>query len=425
MLASNARPATSLDRKSGCVKVCTDKNILRLQFPRQLSLSVYGKSQFYKGLGKQDNPKNRKWAESIANLIQADLDHPDAQQLFDPTLEKYLGSKIGISKITTHPANKITLKDIWEDFAEYKFKSGAIAETTYKTRYKRTYLNWLTPYLDELLTQELAEKIAFELLSTGINRVNLKKLLAALKEACDRAIGKGTINRNFFIGLANNIKVDRRSKQLTEEEDYRNFTKQERDTIIQACRESSKPGEQNIADLVEFLFLTGCRLGEAFALRWNDIKPGWIVFDQSYSSETKITKSTKTDTIRIFRTKDYTRLLTLLDRLKSENSKPTDLIFTSTTGKQYNRFKLSAYWLGLHRVKGNSKYYDPGVVTRLANEGKISTYLKPSATRHTFITLQAQAGVDLKLLADSVGNSVDIIYTHYLGVDKDATIADI
>ncbi|MGL4617766.1 MAG: tyrosine-type recombinase/integrase, partial [Chroococcidiopsis sp.] len=355
MLASNARTATVSDRKSGFVKVCTDKNILRLQFPRQLSLSIYGKSQFYKGLGKQDNPKNRQWAESIARLIQADLDHPDASQLFDPSLEKYLGSKLGISKITTHPANRVTLGSIWEDFAEYKFRSGAIAETTYKTKYKRTYLNWLTPYLDELLTQELAEKIAFDLLSSGINRVNLKKLLAALKEACDRAIGKGTINRNFFVGLANNIKVERRSKQLTDEEDYRNFTKQERDIIIQAFRDSDKAGEQNIADMIEFLFLTGCRLGEAFALKWNDIKSDWIVFDQSYSSETKITKSTKTDTIRIFRTKGYTRLLTLLDRLKEGSSdKLTDLVFTSTTGKQYNRFKLSAYWLGLHRIKGDS-----------------------------------------------------------------------
>ncbi|MDJ0649591.1 MAG: hypothetical protein QNJ60_12880 [Xenococcaceae cyanobacterium MO_188.B19] len=39
--------------------------------------------------------------------------------------------------------------------------------------------------------------------------------------------------------------------------------------------------------------------------------------------------------------------------------------------------------------------YSPGVVTRLVQDGEISQYLKPSATRHTFITIQAHAGVDL------------------------------
>ena len=58
-------------------------------------------------------------------------------------------------------------------------------------------------------------------------------------------------------------------------------------------------------------------------------------------------------------------------------------------------------------------------------DGEISQYLKPSATRHTFITIQAHAGVDLKLLADFVGNSVDVIYDRYLGVNKDAAFFDI
>jgi integrase len=185
--------------------------------------------------------------------------------------------------------------------------------------------------------------------------------------------------------------------------------------------------EKAIADLIEFLFLTGCRAGEAFALKWNDIKldKGWIVFDESYSSETKITKCTKTDTIRIFRIKDYTRLLNLINRLKIRTHAQNDYVFISPNGKQYNRFKLNKAWNGIDKSKDGNTYYYPGVVTRLVQERKISQYLKPSATRHTFITIQAHGGTDLKLLADSVGNSVDIIYNHYLGINKDALIADI
>ena len=92
------------------------------------------------------------------------------------------------------------------------------------------------------------------------------------------------------------------------------------------------------------------------------------------------------------------------------------IVLTTLGGKQYNRLNLSALWLGLDKSKNGNQYYYPGVVTRLVQNGEISQYLKPSATRHNFIAIQAHAGVDLKLLADSVGNSVDVIYDHYLGL---------
>lgn len=412
------------DKRSNIVKISTDKDYLRLQFPSTLSRQIYGKRQFFKSLGRQDTPENRKWAEGIAARIQADIDHPDVDSLFDPTLEKYLGIKV--ENIILHPkSTTIKVKDLWMEFADYKYKTGKISETTYKTRYTRTFSNWLSPYFDEYISQELAEKIVFDLQQKGVNKANLRKMISALKEACNRSISQGKLNRNYFAGLKDNIKLPKKSLQLIEEEDYRAFSLEERDIIIEAFRTSHKDSERQIANLVEFLFLTGCRLGEAFALKWRDIKQDWIVFDESYSSETKITKSTKTDVIRIFRTKGYSRLNNLLSRVKTYEYDPDDYVFTTITGKQYNRYLLSALWLGLDKSKNGNKYYYPGVVTRLVQDGAISHYLKPSATRHTFITIQAHAGVDLKLLADSVGNSVDIIYDHYLGVNKDAAFFDI
>lgn len=263
------------------------------------------------------------------------------------------------------------------------------------------------------------------MLNRGVNKANLKKLISALVEACNRALNKGNINRNFFAELGENIKLTRNFNQLIDEEDYRAFSLQERDIIIEAFRQSEKQSEKRIANLIEFLFLTGCRLGEAFALKWSDIKSDWIIFDESYSSETKITKSPKNDTIRIFITKGYERLNQLIERLKAESYKSSDYVSTTINGKQYDRFKLSALWLGIDKSKNGVEYYYPGVITRLVRGGRIKLYLKPSATRHTFITIQAHSGTDLKLLADSVGNSVDIIYNHYLGVNRNATIANI
>jgi integrase len=403
------------------IKVGTDKGILRLQFSRKFSREAYGKNQFYKSLGRSDTPENRRWAENIARHIQQDIDHPD--NLFDLTLEKYLGIKINIASSPLVDAKaELTIGELWLEFAEYKLKTRQIHQTTYKASYMRMYLNWLTPYFNRHLSRELAEQIVFELSQTAC-KGNLRKLLGLLAEACDRAVHNEWISKNYFFGLRDTIKPSKKSKQLTEE-DYKAFSKEERDIIIETFYTSNRNRERQAAPLIEFLFLTGCRIGEVFALKWNDIRldKGWIVFDESYSSEHKILKETKTNVIRIFRLKSYTRLLNLIERVKPDSYLESDFVFLSVDGEKYNRAKLNTVWNGTNKSK---QKYLPGVVTRLANEKKISQYLKPSATRHTFITIQAHHGADLKLLADSVGNSVDVIYNHYLGVNKDAILMNI
>lgn len=286
--------ARQKDGSSSQVKVSTDKGYLRLQFSCSLSRAFYGRRQFFRPLGRRDTEQNRQWAEAIALRIQADLDHPD--KLFDPSLDKYLG--IAVEDYNwTPPSQSLTLGELWQEYIEYKYRLGKIAETTYRTRYKRTFSNWLKPYYQKKLSFDLAEQIVKELLEKQVNKVNLKKLLSALKEACDRAIGQGKITRNYFTSLIENIRLSKKSNQLQEEEDYKAFTKEERNAIVEAFSLSDKQSERQIADLIAFLFLTGCRLGEAFALKFEDLKQNYIVFDESYSSETGVTKSTKTDTV--------------------------------------------------------------------------------------------------------------------------------
>jgi integrase len=404
------------------VKISTDKGCLRVRIPSAISKIHYGKKEFYKALGRTDSEKNRQWAEAIALKIQADIDHPD--NLFDPSLQKYLGVKVATRSINSQ-LSPPALKDIWLEFVEYKYRIGQIGETTYRTRYKRTFSNWLEPYYKEPLSSQLAEKIVIDLIAKQVYAVNLKKLISALEDACDRAIAQGKLAQNYFAGLTKTIRTPKKSLQLQEEEDYKAFSKQERDAIVQAFYLSDRKAERHIGDLVAFLFLTGCRLGEAFALKFDDLKPDWIVFDESYSSECRILKSTKTDTIRIFKTQGYRKLQKLIAHLIKNRQPKQEFVFVTQSGKQYDRAKLSGLWIGKDKGKNGKDYYSLGVVARLAKEGIIFQYLKPSATRHTFITLQANSGVDLKLLADSVGNSIDVIYNHYLGVDKNAVLMDI
>lgn len=409
------------------VRIQTDKGSLRLQFSSRISQQFYQKRQFYKTVGRSDTLENRQWLEGICRRIQADLDHPDG--LFDPSLEKYLGIKVNSSIILLPTTTNPTLGELWEEFCNWKLSTKQICQTTYQNRYKRTYSNWLTPWVNKEIDLDLVNDMIFVLMKAENYKPNLKKFFNALVEMGERAVRLEKLSKNFFNETKDIVIKNKKSSQLKEVEDCRAFTLEERDIIIKSFKTSPKAGERQITDLIEFLFLTGCRLGEAFALKWHDIKKDWIIFDESYSTETQIIKPTKTDTIRIFKTKNYYKLLNLLE--KNRNSKdfnPKDYVFKTLAGKHFDRLKLNELWNGKNKGKRDNQLTDryyPGVVTRLANEGKISQYLKPSSTRHTFITLQAQAGADLKLLADSCGNSVDVIYNHYLGVNKDAVLIDL
>lgn len=405
------------------VRIGTDKGVLRLQFSTKISQAYYGKRQFYKSLGRSDSPINREWANRIVLRIQQDLDHPD--NLFDPSLEKYLGHKVIALPTAIHNPK---LSETWNEYCDWKLATGQLQQTTYQSRYRRTFQNQLKPYLDQEITKDLINQLANELMLADNYKPNLKKLFNTLIEMGERATRQGNLSNNFFLDLKDiNIRVDKKSHQLQQEEDFRAFSIKERDIIVETFYKSNREIEVQIAPLIEFLFLTGCRLGEAFAFKWKDVKSDWIVFDESYSTECKLTKTTKTDTIRIFRTTGYTKLLALLDTVREQRISltPNDCIFLKKNNKPYTRLDLSALWLGADKSKRGINYYYDGVVTRLVKSGLVAQYLKPSATRHTFITLQAQNGVDLKLLADSCGNSIDVIYNHYLGQNRDSKLLNL
>lgn len=66
-----------------------------------------------------------------------------------------------------------------------------------------------------------------------------------------------------------------------------------------------------------------------------------------------------------------------------------------------------------------------GLITRLVETEILSQYLRPLSTQHTFISLQTNHGANLKLLAESCGNSIDVIIKHYLKTDNEQVLIDI
>jgi len=454
------------------VRVYEDKGSLALRFSTKYNniftqLTGFSGRQKCMGLKMQDTPTNRKQAQAIALQIERDLEHPDWDKLFDPTFTKY---GIGDAKFARQIADIIqlpnqkaamTVGEMWDDYLAWK--QTQVQPNTFEIQYKSTCTNLIKGLGWDKKTQvstdtglgiyslsldNLIGEKAVKCVEISKSIKTRQNTLAALREAYDRAVNLGKIpackNPFKFEKAPTTVTIDYADKQDSEgvwrewwyfenesddEElkDTRHYTLEERDVIIKAFYESNKPAERHAATLIEFKFLTGCRSGEVFGLRWKDIsfERGYIRFSKSFNKQTGNTQQTKTATIRMF--KLYPKLEQLLKQIQANSSKTgkNDLVFTLMNGSPYGNDNMHHLWHGreikrINKAGEETTRFYPGLATRLVEQGLISTYLVPYSTRHTFITLQAQNGVELPLLAAICGTSVDVIYRHYLGFSKTA-----
>lgn len=182
-------------------------------------------------------------------------------------------------------------------------------------------------------------------------------------------------------------------------------------TIIEAFENNRY--YNHYANFVHFLFMTGCRTGEAIALKWKHINPQMtqITFCESFSSHFRIRKGTKTHKSRKFPIN--AQLKALLQSIKSKNFSPEDLVFPSPTGKEIDGHNfLNRAWKGYKNRHGTQI---DGIVTQLVKEGKVERYRCQYNTRHTFITMALEANVSVPQVSKWVVNTPEIILKHYAG----------
>ena len=444
------------------IKVTADKGALRLQFSTRYN-PVFGGKRKYQPLGMKDTHENRAKAEAIAYRIENDLLHPDWQQLFDPTFAKYgLKSQYAALQLAApipEAETEITVGAMWEDYLAWK--QPQLEATTFKHKFEKVYSNLIKGLVWSKKTQTFTDS-GNGLFDIHLSNVDADKwfesnksaistkiaVLTALSEAFTRlqSLGKTKLTANPFLlenktenktdKYKSTVNVDGTEREWwdvpdnesdDDERDRRSFSKADKVTIIDAFYNHKNESPRELAPLVEFRFLAGCRSGEAFALRWRDCFRGKeqnnIVFSRSYDGQHKVTKNTKTGDIRIF--KMYPKLNDLLLRIKPVDAKPNDLVFTKLNGKSWDADAVHKKWCGSKQTKNETEYYYPGVVTQLATDGLIDGYLPFYNCRHTFISLQAHAGTDLFLLATACGNSVETIQKHYLGINPDVSFTDI
>ncbi|MEH1783411.1 MAG: tyrosine-type recombinase/integrase [Nostoc sp.] len=356
--------------------------------------------QFYLSTGLKDTKRNREIVRSKRDAIANDI----ALERFDPTLVSYEFSPAGKdSKFKAVSENKpqyqYNILELWHRFTD--FQETQLEQTTILGRYV-----YIKNYCDRLPTLVLDEAATIrDWLVKNTGNFTARLILNYFSNCCTWAVDSRLIPDNPFKKLILNkrrIKVD--------ESDYRAFTLEQRDTIINTFESHSL--YSHYTAIVKFLFWTGCRPGEAFALCWDDVSKDCSKISITKScNKYKILKTTKNNRKRIFPTAEGSKLQQLLLSLRAE--KRSSLIFLSKSGLPITSDLFKPAWTGYTtKQKSGKSYRYMGVVQELAAQGLVP-YLKPYATRHTFATWAISTGISPDKVALWIGDTVETVLRFY------------
>ncbi|HIK14289.1 MAG TPA: DUF3596 domain-containing protein [Leptolyngbyaceae cyanobacterium M33_DOE_097] len=213
--------------KKGTVGVHKYRERLRLIW------SFCGK-RYYFALELPDTKANRAIAELKAKQIERDI----ANDLFDPTLEKYRA-------VYQRRVHGLPATEVFEKYIAYKAKTlrkRSLEKYTFTLSHLRQF------FKDGVASERKCEQFK-DWLANRMEPVTLKQRVGFLKSAWAWAIEKKLVSENPWIEPLRQIKVQPQQRSKP-------FTREERQRIVAAFRRDRHFAYY--ADFVEFLLATGC-----------------------------------------------------------------------------------------------------------------------------------------------------------------------
>lgn len=368
--------------KRGTVGIEVKQGKLRLRLPR----TIADVNARYISTGLDDTPENRRKVQVKAWQIEEDIQNGK----LDPTLTRYKFNHPSI--IVKRTTDEPDLRQLWSAYCEYR--KPLVAVTTYRNQYLVYYTNHISR-LPSYSLDDVAD-IRHFIVSTLSNTV-ARLILTQLNACCRWALKSGLINHNPFVGMTAELK-----RQGWASEDIDPFSRDERDAIIQAYKDH--PTHHHYYNFIRFLFLTGCRPGEACALRWRHVNETYILFTETYNARHHLTKETKTGKSRRFPINEQLADVLNSNRATSSSYSPETYIFTT-----------HHYGLPINNEKIPQLLRWREIVNGLVADGLVQRYRPPYACRSTFITLALGAGLTVSQVAALVGNTPTVLLKHYAG----------
>lgn len=374
-------------RGKGSISILNNNGSIKLQWSvasRRFTLSP----------GKKYDELGIKACQRAINQIELDL----LSGNFDPSLDKYR-QLLGISLSTPSiPAVEKKIQydrvlPLWQAW----IKLQEISAQTYNAKHK-CVLSWL-----EKKNPKVAD-IAI-VLSKEKNWANLtwNDRYSLLNACLNWGLKQGFIASNPLTELE-------KKPALRKNETRKPFSKAEVQAILKAFEEnqflspSSRYQRSDYYPFVKFLFLTGCRPGEAMALQWKhvDFEQGQVLIAESLARgengasnpSKRVRKDTKTHNERLLPMSQELRAL--LASLKGSRGKD-ELVFHSPKGNAIDdRMFLRRHW-------------------KPVLEGLQIPYRVPYAMRHTFGTRAIDQNIPINAVAYMMGHAkIDTTIKNYV-----------
>lgn len=407
-----ARKGTVVVRlDSGCVKAC---------FPRS-----------YCGEGKQIklatgiNPDDyATMAGKLQRRLQLELEDGKLDDgngnfnagRYQEILEEYgLRAKLRLVKnlaVDQPPKPELSILEIWDKYCEYVKPN--LKESFFQQFYIGQYLNYIQSAIEATKSEDAVKIRNWLIENRHIETV--KKLLSVLNKAYKFSMKSKLIDYNPFDGMFEELKqVGAKGKNqdeinLESDDDLLDKSKayswDEVEIILDYIK--NNPNINHWFKFVKFKFLTGCRTGEAIALMWGDIfwDKEQIAIRRNYGRYIKKFLTTKNETARFFPMPKNSELWELLKSIpEGENN---DIVFKSKNNQVIKDNSFFSTWRGTMDGKRL------GIIRTLIKQGKLTKYLPPYNTRHTFITHQIfDLGRDEKIVNAWCEHSGEVSQKHY------------
>jgi integrase len=306
----------------------------------------------------------------------------------------------------------LNLLETWDKYIDFKRPSVSPSYLAHQLQATRNHLQKLSGLqgADAVAVRDWA--------IANLSIDSAKRLISQLSACYSWAKNSKLIEANPFAGMASGMKLPRSKRISVGGREVEPFTANERDSIIEAFKTnrfchpftSRNHLHSNYAAYVQFLFYTGCRPSEAIGLQWKniDFDKQAVLFREAVvqSPRGRIRKEgLKTQSFRRFKING--QLHQILEDTKPLNCSADNLVFPAAEGGFI--------------VQDNFRKR----VWKKILEGLGLEYRVPYQTRHTFITLCLDKGIDAKDIAQWVGNSPEIIYRHYAGSRHNLQVPEI
>ena len=351
------------------VQVASDRGMLRLRW-------TYIDKRYSLSLGLEDTRSNRAYALGIARQITDDI----RCGIFDVTRNKYRPKTIGNAGLSC--------SELFDKFTTHKHRDFGISPRSVETRYiplSRALEKWLN-----IPAHEVTKHQARNFISVQTERVTAgtaKARIGLLRSCWDWAIEQQLLAvENPWLGLSSGIKQSptKTVKPFSEDE-------------IKAILTGFKASKHYCFyyDFVDFLFATGCRFGEAAALKWCNVADdfSYVVICESVSRGRKRDR-TKTGKNRIvYLNPSISGLLRERHQRYAPNTE--SLVFPSPKDKPINDH-------GFRRRAWKTVLVESGV-----------EYRRPYCIRHSVISHALASGVNPVELSSQTGHSTEMLLKTY------------